>query len=142
MIFINMDMDKLDVIETLLNTNSVKSIAGKFDNGEYIIDRFEVDKTELPEDIKRKVHISGWKTIEDLLIVTMYLNTDLEYISCDDLAFDYNIDSAWWEHAIIPKNIYKYMGVTKNDIEVKPHVIIKSKDGKYTYCDTDISPMM
>ena len=137
-----MDIDKLNVIQTLLNTKSVKSIAGKFDNGEYIIDRFEVDKTELPEDIKRKVHISGWKTIEDLLVVTMYLNTDLEYISCDDLAFEYNIDSAWWEHAIIPKNIYKYMGVTKNDIEVKPHVIIKSKDGKYTYCDTDISPMM
>ena len=63
-------------------------------------------------------------------------------ISCDDLAFDYNIDGAWWEHSIIPKNIYKYMGVTKNDIEVKPHVIIKSKDGKYTYCDTDVSPMM
>ena len=90
-----MDIDKLNVIEILLNTNSVKSIAGKFDNGEYIIDRFDVDKTELPEDIKRKVHISGWKTIEDLLIVTMYLNTDLEYISCDDLAFDYNIDGAW-----------------------------------------------
>ena len=137
-----MDIDKIDVIETLLNTNSVKSIAGKFDNGEYIIDRFEVDKTELPEDIKRKVHMSGWKTIEDLLIVTMYLNTDLEYISCDDLAFDYNIDGAWWEHSIIPKNIYKYMGITKNDIEVKPHVIIKSKDGKYTYCDTEISTMM
>ena len=34
------------------------------------------------------------------------------------------------------------MGVTKNDIEVKPHVIIKSKDGKYTYCDSDVSPMM
>ena len=137
-----MDIDKLNIIQTLLNTKSVKSIAGKFDNGEYIIDRFEVDKTELPEDIKRKIHISGWKTIEDLLVVTMYLNTDKEYISCDDLAFDYNIDSAWWEHSIIPKNIYKYMGITKDDIEVKPHVLIKSKDGKYTYCDTEISTMM
>ena len=134
-IFINnMDKNILVFTEKLLNTDSMLNYLGKD-----LIDRFEVEMTSLPEDIKSKVKKQGWNKIEDLMVITMYLNTDKEYISCDDLYYAYNIDTAWWEHNIIPNKVLKYMGITKDEWDFKPHVIVKSKNGEYTYCSEDIS---
>jgi hypothetical protein len=105
-----MDKNILIFTEKLLNTDSMLNYLGKD-----LIDRFEVETTSLPEDVKSKVKKQGWNKIEDLMII------------------------AWWEHNIIPKNVLKYMGITKDDWDFKPHVIVKSKNGEYTYCSEDIS---
>ena len=133
-----MDREKLTYIEKILNTDSFLLRLGKKDNGEPIIDRFEVDFTEKPEEEKKK-H-SKWVHIADhTLYVYMYLNSDESFLSCDDLWYDYNVDSAWWEANIIPVDILKYFGESDklNERGYGIHVVVKSRDGQYTYDDCD-----
>ena len=105
---------------------------GKNDDGENFINRFEVQMTELPKD-KNK----NWLSLDNTVIITMYLNTDLNYISCDDLYYNFNVDPAWWEAHIIPEKVFKLIGINNSGDNRKfdIQVIVKSKDGKHTYCE-------
>lgn len=129
-----MDREKLTYIKKILNTESFLLRLGKKDNGEPIIDRFEVDFTEKPEEEKKWVHIT-----DHTLYIYMYLNSDESFISCDDLWYDYNVDSAWWEANIIPVDVLKYFGESAklNERGYGIHVVVKSRDGQYTYDDCD-----
>ena len=119
-------------IEKILNTPTMLGWLGKNDDGEYFIDRFEVQSTELPKDKSK-----NWLSLDNLLIITMYLNTDRSYISCDDLYFEFNVDAAWWEAHIIPEKVFKLIGINNSGDNRKfdIQVIVKSKDGKHTYCE-------
>ena len=133
-----MDREKLTYIEKLLNTNTFLFRLGKKDNGEPMINRFEVDFTEKPEE--EKMRLNKWVHIADhTLYVYMYLNSDESFLSCDDLWHDYNVDAAWWEADIIPADVLKYFGeATKsNERDYGIHVIVKSRDGQYTYDDCE-----
>ena len=119
-------------IDKILNTPTMLGWLGKNDYGEYFIDRFEVQSTELPKDKSK-----NWLSLDNLLIITMYLNTDRSYISCDDLYFEFNVDSAWWEAHIIPEKVFKLIGINNSGDNRKfdIQVIVKSRDGKHTYCE-------
>jgi len=105
---------------------------GKNDDGEYFINRFEVQLTELPKDKSK-----NWLSLDNLIIITMYLNTDRSYISCDDLYYNFNVDSAWWEAHIIPEKVFKLIGINNSGDNRKfdIQVIVKSRNGKHTYCE-------
>lgn len=133
-----MDREKLTYIEKLLNTNTFLFRLGKKDNGEPMINKFEVDFTEKPEE--EKMHINKWVHITDhTLYVYMYLNSDESFLSCDDLWHDYNVDPAWWEADIIPVDVLKYFGepTKPNKRDYRIHLIVKSRDGQYIYDDCD-----
>jgi len=119
-------------IDKILNTPTMLGWLGKNDYGEYFIDRFEVQSTELPKDKSK-----NWLSLDNLIIITMYLNTDRSYISCDDLYFEFNVDSAWWEAHIIPEKVFKLIGINNSGDNRKfdIQVIVKSRDGKHTYCE-------
>ena len=119
-------------IEKILNTPTMLGWLGKNDDGEYFIDRFEVQSTELPKDKSK-----NWLSLDNLLIITMYLNTDRSYISCDDLYFEFNVDAAWWEAHIIPEKVFKLIGINNSGDNRKfdIQVIVKSRNGKHTYCE-------
>jgi len=119
-------------INKILNTPTMLGWLGKNDDGEYFIDRFEVQSTELPKDKSK-----NWLSLENLLVITMYLNTDRSYISCDDLYYNFNVDSAWWEAHIIPEKVFKLIGINNSGDNRKfdIQVIVKSRDGKHTYCE-------
>jgi len=119
-------------INKILNTPTMLGWLGKNDDGEYFIDKFEVQSTELPKDKSK-----NWLSLDNLLIITMYLNTDRSYISCDDLYFEFNVDSAWWEAHIIPEKVFKLIGINNSGDNRKfdIQVIVKSRDGKHTYCE-------
>ena len=119
-------------IDKILNTPTMLGWLGKNDYGEYFIDRFEVQSTELPKDKSK-----NWLSLDNLIIITMYLNTDRSYISCDDLYFEFNVDPAWWEAHIIPEKVFNLIRIdarpTKRNFYIE--VIVKSRDGKHTYCE-------
>jgi len=119
-------------INKILNTPTMLGWLGKNDDGEYFIDRFEVQSTELPKDKSK-----NWLSLENLLVITMYLNTDRSYISCDDLYYNFNVDSAWWEAHIIPEKVFKLIGINNSGDNRKfdIQVIVKSRNGKHTYCE-------
>lgn len=127
-----MDEQKLFFIDKVLNTSTMLGWLGKNDDGENFINRFEVQMTELPKD-KNK----NWLSLDNTVIITMYLNTDLNYISCDDLYYNFNVDPAWWEAHIIPEKVFKLIGINNSGDNRKfdIQVIVKSKDGKHTYCE-------
>lgn len=119
-------------IDKILNTPTMLGWLGKNDYGEYFIDRFEVQSTELPKDKSK-----NWLSLDNLIIITMYLNTDRSYISCDDLYFEFNVDAAWWEAHIIPEKVFNLIGIDSrpNKRNFYIEVIVKSRDGKHTYCE-------
>jgi hypothetical protein len=127
-----MDEQKLFFIDKVLNTSTMLGWLGKNDDGENFINRFEVQMTELPKD-KNK----NWLSLDNTVIITMYLNTDLNYISCDDLYYNFNVDTAWWEAHIIPEKVFKLIGIDNkaNNRKFYIEVVVKSKDGKHTYCE-------
>jgi len=123
---------ELYFIDKILNTPTMLGRLGKNDDGEYFINRFEVQLTELPKGRNK-----NWLSLDNLLVITMYLNTDRSYISCDDLYFEFNVDSAWWEAHIIPEKVFKLIGINNsgNNRKFDIQVIVKSRDGKHTYCE-------
>ena len=123
---------ELYFIDKILNTPTMLGRLGKNDDGEYFINRFEVQLTELPKGRNK-----NWLSLDNLLVITMYLNTDRSYISCDDLYFEFNVDSAWWEANIIPEKVFKLIGINNsgNNRKFDIQVIVKSRDGKHTYCE-------
>ena len=127
-----MDEQKLFFIDKVLNTSTMLGWLGKNDDGENFINRFEVQMTELPKD-KNK----NWLSLDNTVIITMYLNTDLNYISCDDLYYNFNVDPAWWEAHIIPEKVFKLIGINNSGDNRKfdIQVIVKSRNGKHTYCE-------
>lgn len=94
-------MTETELIERLLNTNSIKNI---LDND--IILKFEV--------------ILEWQRI---LVVKMYLDTTMDELKGDDntapglsregvqdkLWYNYNLDPAWWQAFIIPNRVLKLL---------------------------------
>jgi hypothetical protein len=103
---------------------------GKNDDGEYFINRFDVQLIESPKNKK-------WLKLDDSLVVTMYLNTDLNYVSCDDLYYNLNVDAAWWEEYVIPKKVFNLIGINnwRDNKKFDIIVLVKSRDGKHTYCE-------
>ena len=124
--------EEIFFIDKVLNTQTMLGWLGKNNDGDNIINRFEVQLTETPKNMK-----GNWLLLDNLLVITMYLNTDLKYINCDDLYYEFNVDIAWWEHHIIPQKVFRLIGInyTGNNKKFEIQVIAKSRDGKHTYCE-------
>jgi len=106
--------------------------------GETVINRFEVTVGELSEEEKERYRNSGskYKHTEYVINITMFLNTDKDYISCDDLWYEHNVDPSWWEASIIPDEALKYMGISPKEYR---DFTIKLKamniDGTSEFCE-------
>ena len=112
-----------EVLLKMLNTNSILNFLDKkTESGDRVIDRFG--------DIQINKNFT-LRPYKDIIEITMFINSDLEYISCDDLYFDFDIDPAWWEHHIINENVLVHLGM-KGKFQI--NITVKSKDGKHSYC--------
>ena len=129
-----MEVEKAQFVEKILNTPTYLNYLGKNKEGDSDIDRFNVELKEIPKNTEPKARWSS-SDMSKLLDITMYLNTDKEYISCDDLWNDYNLDPGWWESHIIPDGVLKLIGETKENRDYTIILRVRSNDGKYKYCE-------
>jgi len=133
-IFIIMEVEKAQFVEKILNTPTYLNYLGKNKEGDSDIDRFNVELKEISKSTETKDRWSS-PDMSKLLDITMYLNTDKEYISCDDLWFYYNLDPGWWEAHIIPNGVLKLIGETKENRDYYIKIRVRSNNGKYKYCE-------
>lgn len=123
------------------NNRGVFDTANGGDVGQTVINRFEVSLDKLSEENKERYYSrrSTYKNVVYMLNITMFLNTDKDYISCDDLWYEHNVDPSWWEASIIPEEALKYMGIKpKTDKDFSIRVKVMNRDGTAQFCEEHV----